>query len=58
MFTPSPKIVAVLDDNLSDIDPDAPYDPQIGRNPGILLDHAGLRFGRATQRVENAGELG
>src|SRR6516162_7528683 len=51
------KDVAVLDDDVADIDADAELDPAVRRQRGVALDHCRLYLGRATQRVDDAGEL-
>ena len=49
--------VAVLDDDVPDIDPDAPFDAPIGRYSGIPLGHARLHLDRAAQGIDDAGKL-
>jgi hypothetical protein len=51
------KDVAVLDDDVADIDPDAPLYAPLGRNRVVALGHARLHLDRAAQRVDDAREL-
>ena len=49
--------VAVLDDDVADVDADTELDAMVRRQRGIAFGHRRLHLGRATQRVDNAGEL-
>ncbi len=48
--------VAILDDNVADIDADAELDAVV-RYAGVALGHRLLPVGRAAQRVDDAGEF-
>jgi hypothetical protein len=52
-----PENVAILDDDISDIDANAELDPIVARNRRIALGHRRPHFDRAAQRVDDAGEL-
>jgi hypothetical protein len=52
-----PENIAILDDDISDIDANAELDPIVARNRRIALGHCRLHFDRAAQRVDDAGEL-
>jgi hypothetical protein len=54
---PLAENVAILDDNIADIDADAEFDPPIGWRVGILPNHCLLHVGRATKRIDDAGEF-
>jgi hypothetical protein len=49
--------VAVLDDDVPDVDADAEFDVLAGSEPGVAFGHPPLDFGRAAQRVDDAAEL-
>jgi len=51
------KDVAVLDDDISDIDPDTEVDAAIQRQRGVALGQRRLRLGCASEHVGDAGEL-
>jgi len=48
--------VAILDDDIADIDADAEFDAVVGF-AGVALGHAPLPVGRAAQGVDDAGKL-
>src|SRR5438128_2128552 len=50
------KDVAILDDDISNVDPDAELDAAVWRQRGIAIGQRCLQLGRATQRVDDAGE--
>ena len=54
---PVAENVAVLDDDIADIDADAEFDPFRSGDPGIAPGHRLLPFARAAQGVDHAGEL-
>jgi hypothetical protein len=54
---PVSEDVLVVNDDIANMDADAKLDPQLLRDPGILLDDATLNFNRALQRVDRTGEL-
>ena len=49
--------IAVLDDDVADVDADAELDALVLRHAGIALGHAALNGDRATHGVDDAGEL-
>jgi hypothetical protein len=57
MLTPSPKDVAVLDDDVADIDADAKLDAAVRRQSGVAFGHHRLHLARAAQCVDDAGEF-
>src|SRR5262249_47319928 len=52
------KDVAVLDDDITEIDPDPEPDPAVLRYAGLAVDHRPLHLGGAAHRVHDTGELG
>jgi len=54
---PIAKDVAILDDDVADIDADAQLDAVVGRYPGIAPGHLALRFDGGAQCIHNTGEL-
>src|SRR5271165_6987004 len=50
--------VAILDEDIADIDADAELDATIRGQRRIAFRHCGLHLGRAARRVDDAGELG
>src|SRR5215471_9250233 len=55
---PITEDVAALDDDITDIDPDAKFNAVVGRNVDIALGDRLLHLDRAPQRVDDAGKLG
>ena len=55
---PVAKDVAVLDDDVAEIDADAEFDAFGGRHRDVALGHPALQFDRAAHRVDDAGKLG
>ena len=51
------KDLAVLDDDLAHIDADAQIDALVRRQWSVAFGHCSLDLSRATQGVDNAGEL-
>jgi hypothetical protein len=51
------KDVAILDDDVADIDALAKFDAALSRRGGIAGDHLPLHLDRAAHRVDDAGEL-
>src|SRR6516165_357727 len=51
------KDVAVLDDDVADVDADAELDTTVRGQRGIAFAHRRLYLGRAAQRIDDAGEL-
>jgi hypothetical protein len=58
MLTPSPikSPVALLDD-VAQVDADAKLDALFARQTHVALDHAGLHFNGAADRVDHAAEF-
>ena len=54
---PITKDIIVCDDNITDVDTDAKFDPIVLRHIGILLRHAALDFVGASDGIDHAGEL-
>ena len=50
--------VALVDDDVADIDADAEFDAAVGRHIGVPFGHLALDFDGAAHRVDDAGELG
>src|SRR5262249_6661466 len=50
--------VAILDDDVADIDPHAKFDAVPCRCGGVAGDHLALQLDRTAHRVDDAGELG
>jgi len=50
--------VAILDDDVTDIDAHAKFDAALFRYDGAAGDHLALQLDRAAHRVDDAGELG
>jgi hypothetical protein len=51
------KDVAVLDDDVAEIDPDPEPDPAVLGPAGFAIDHRPLYFGGAAHRVDDAREF-
>src|SRR5216683_591545 len=51
------EYVVVLDDDVADVDADAEVDAAFCRYWGIAFGHCPLQLGRASERVDDAGEL-
>ena len=49
--------VAVLDDDVADIDADAELDAPLRRHVGVALGHPALHLDGAAHRIDDAGEL-
>jgi len=49
--------VAILDDDVPDIDAHAKFDAALCRCRGVAGDHLALKLDRAAHRVDDAGEL-
>ena len=54
---PVTKDIIVCDDNITDVNADAKFDPLVLRHIGILLRHAALNFVGASDGIDHAGEL-
>jgi hypothetical protein len=54
---PVAKDIIVSDDNITDVNTDAKFDPLILRHTGILLRHAALDFVGTSHGIDRAGEL-
>ena len=52
-----PEDVAILDDNVPDVDPNTEVDAPLGRHVGVVLSDGSLHFGCAAQRINDALEL-
>jgi hypothetical protein len=52
------KDIIVLDDNITDVNADAKFDPLDLRYIDILLGHAALNFVGTSHGIDHAGELG
>ena len=57
MLTPSPKDVAVFDDDVADIDADAKFDPASRRHGGIAVGHSALHLDGTAHRINHTGEF-
>ena len=51
------KDVVFVDDNITDVNPDAEFDPLVLRHIDILFGHAALNFVGTSHGVDQAGEL-
>src|SRR5205085_11887186 len=51
------KNIVVVDDDITDVNPDSEFDPDVLRDVRIARRHAALGLDRATHRVDRAGEL-
>ena len=51
------KDVAILDDDVALVDADAELDAALRWQRGIAFGHCRLHFGRASERVDDAGKL-
>jgi hypothetical protein len=49
--------VVVIENDVTDVNADAEFDPLILRHGGILLGHAALDFNRKAHRIDGAGKL-
>jgi hypothetical protein len=49
--------VVVLDDDVTEVDPDAEPDPAVLRRAGLAIDHRALHLGSAADRVDDAREF-
>ena len=49
--------VIFVDDNITDVNADAKFDPLVLRHIGILFGHAALNFDGASYGIDHAGEL-
>ena len=54
---PVTKDIVVFDDNITDVNADAKFDPLVLRHIGILFGHAALDFVGTSHGVDHAGEL-
>ena len=54
---PITKDIIVCDDNITDVNADAKFDPLVLRHIGILFCHAALDFVGTSHGVDHAGEL-
>ena len=54
---PVTKDIIVFDDNITDVNADAKFDPLVLRHIGILFRHAALDFVGTSHGVDHAGEL-
>jgi hypothetical protein len=52
------KNVAILDDNVADIDADPELDPAVRRHIGVALGHSALDVHGAADGIDDAGEFG
>src|SRR5260221_4622429 len=55
---PVTKDIVLFDNNITDVNADAEFDPLVLRHVDILLGHGALYFGGTSYRVDHAGELG
>ena len=53
-----PEYVALVDDDVADIDADAEFDAAVGRHIGVPFGHPVLDFDGAAHRVDDTGKLG
>ena len=51
------QVAVRLLDDVAEMNADAEFDASLRRQAGVALDHAGLHFDRATDRVNDAAEL-
>jgi hypothetical protein len=51
MLTPSPKMSFVVEDDVTDVNADAEFDPKIQRHMRVLAGHAALYLQRTTRRT-------
>ena len=51
------KDIIVFDDNITDVNADAKFDPLVLRHIGILFGHAALDFDGTSHGIDHAGEL-
>ncbi len=56
-FTPSPKNVLLVVDDVAEVDADAELDALVLWHAGVALSHAALDFDGAAHRVHHACEL-
>jgi hypothetical protein len=49
--------VVVIENDVTNVNADAKFDPLILRHGGILLGHAALDFNRTAHRIDGAGKL-
>jgi hypothetical protein len=49
--------IVIVDDDVTNVNTDAEFDPRVRRHIGVLVRHATLDFDRATQGVYPAGEF-
>src|SRR5229473_1431043 len=54
---PITKDIIVCDDNITDVNADAKFDPFVLRHIGILFGHAALDFVGTSHGIDHAGEL-
>ena len=54
---PVTKDIIVFDNNITDVNADAKFDPLVLRHIGILFGHAALDFVGTSHGVDHAGEL-
>src|SRR5262249_50594208 len=52
------EYVALIDDDVADIDADAEFDATAGQHIGVPLGHLALDFDGTAYRVDDAGKLG
>ena len=57
MFTPSPINIALVDDDVADIDADAEFDAALFGDAGVALGHDALDFEGAARGIDGAGEF-
>ena len=57
MLTPVAVNVVIVDDDVAEIDPDAPIDAGIRRIAGATLGHPALPLDRASHRIDDAEEF-
>src|SRR6478736_7300711 len=51
------EYVVVIENDVTDMNADAEFDPLILRHGGILLGHAALDFNRIAHRIDRTGKL-
>jgi hypothetical protein len=51
------QVAVALLDHVAQVHPDAKFDPFVGRDARVALDHGVLYFDRAAHRVHDAAEL-
>ena len=49
--------VAILDDDVTDIDAHAKFDAALYRHRGVSFDHPALQLDRTTHRIDDAGNF-